>query len=70
MSFKQDIFTMNHPQMNIRFTYPILIFFLIILSCSLEEIGANKKTDAQHLVNSYHHYLFTGRILGAIANGK
>ena len=43
MSFKQDIFTMNHPQMNIRFTYPILIFFLIILSCSLEEIGANKK---------------------------
>ena len=61
---------MNHPQMNIRFTYPILIFFLIILSCSLEEIGANKKTDAQHLVNSYHHYIFTGRILGAIANGS
>ena len=55
--------------MNKHFAISFLSFFVITLSCTKEEFEVNDVSENQYLVESKHHYLFAGRILGAIAKG-
>jgi len=55
--------------MNKHFAISFLSLFVITLSCTKEEFEVNDVSENQYLVESKHHYLFTGRILGAIAKG-